>query len=241
MILARSTRRPRICGFVRARPLCATLVRYLGPVHRRAGERQGDARTTITSGSTESMKIASFRSRPRSTWNVFSVIVGSYVRPQKTRRRALAALAPGLLLAGVALGGCASGPSGSSSGHATAQDLLALNRIQDASGIKTRDLLPEEKQVISKAVSLSIVDPGHAQYRWPQIADTEDGSINYCGMVNARSSFPAYNGWQAYIVEGTISGGKMTSAVVGLIAGGKDVEIVKKMCKKYGLDPGGAG
>jgi hypothetical protein len=33
----------------------------------------------------------------------------------------------------------------------------------------------------------------------------------------------------------------MTSAVVGLIAGGKDVEIVKKMCKKYGLDPSGAG
>ena len=85
------------------------------------------------------------------------------------------------------------------------------------------------------------MDPGRAQYRWPQIADTEDGSINYCGMVNARSSFPAYNGWQADIVEGTVSGGKMTSAVVGLIAGGKDVEIVKKMCKKYGLDPGGAG
>jgi hypothetical protein len=148
-------------------------------------------------------------------------------------------MAAGFVLAGLALTGCATGPSGSSSssGH-TAQDLLALNRIQDASGIKTRELLPEEKQVITKAVSLSIVDPGHAQYRWPQIADTEDGSINYCGMVNAKSSFPAYSGWQAYIVEGTISGGKMSSAVVGLIAGGKDVEIVRKMCKKYGLDPG---
>jgi hypothetical protein len=33
----------------------------------------------------------------------------------------------------------------------------------------------------------------------------------------------------------------MTSAVVGLIAGGKDVEIVRKMCKKYGLDPGVGG
>jgi hypothetical protein len=144
--------------------------------------------------------------------------------------------------AALALAGCATSPLGSSSSrHATAQDLLALNHIQDATGIKTRELLPEEKQVISKAVSLSIVDPGHAQYRWPQIADTEDGSINYCGMVNAKSSFPAYSGWQAYIVEGTISGGKMTSAVVGLIAGGKDVVIVRKMCKKYGLDPGGTG
>jgi hypothetical protein len=160
--------------------------------------------------------------------------------PQNMRRRVLPAMAAGFALAGLALGGCATGPSGSSSSGHTAQDLLALNRIQDASGIKTRELLPEEKQVISKAVSLSIADPGHAQYRWPQIADTEDGSINYCGMVNAKSSFPSYSGWQAYIVEGTVSGGKMTSAVVGLIAGGKDVEIVRKMCKKYGLDPGGA-
>ena len=113
--------------------------------------------------------------------------------------------------------------------------------MQDASGIRTRELSPEEKAVISHAVGLSIVNPNAAQYRWPQIADTEDGSINYCGMVNAKSPYPAYSGWQAYIVEGTISGGKMTSAVVGLIAGGKDVEIVRKMCKKYGLDPGGTG
>jgi len=147
---------------------------------------------------------------------------------------------PAALALAVALAGCTTGSSTSTSGHAGgAQDLLALNNIQDASGIHTRELLPEEKQVISKAVSLSIVDPNHAQYRWPQIANTEDGSINYCGMVNAKSSFPSYSGWQAYIVEGTISGGKLTSAVVGLIAGGKDIEIVRKMCKKYGLDPGG--
>jgi hypothetical protein len=153
-----------------------------------------------------------------------------------------AALMTGVALAGALLAGCATSSSGSSSsGHGTAQDLLALNRMQDASGIKTRELLPEEKQIITKAVSMSIINPGSAQFRWPQVADTEDGSINYCGMVNAKSSFPSYSGWQAYIVEGTISGGKMTSAVVGLIAGGKDVEIVRKMCKKYGLDPGGNG
>jgi len=176
------------------------------------------------------MKIASHRSprRPRSVRQVFSDIT----RSPHLRRGVFIAAAAGLLLAG-----CAGGSSGS--GHATAQDLLALNHMQDASGIHTRDLLPEEKQVISKAVSLSIVNPGQAQYRWPQIANTEDGSINYCGMVNAKSAYPAYSGWQAYIVEGTVSGGKLTSAVVGLIAGGKDTEIVRKMCKKYGLDPGG--
>jgi hypothetical protein len=154
---------------------------------------------------------------------------------QSIRCSVIAALA-----AGLALAGCTTSPTGGSS-HATAQDLLGLNNIQDASGINKRDLLPEEKQVISHAVGLSIVNAGSAQFRWPQIANTEDGSINYCGMVNAKSSFPAYSGWQAYIVEGTISGGKMTTAVVGLIAGGKDVEIVRKMCKKYGLDPGGTG
>ena len=66
-------------------------------------------------------------------------------------------------------------------------------------------------------------------------------AVNYCGMVNAKSPFPAYSGWQAYIVETTVSGGKVSSAVVGLIAGGKDTEIVRKMCKKYELDPGAAG
>jgi hypothetical protein len=185
------------------------------------------------------MKIASFPPRPGSP-SIRDALSPILCRGDVSRATWRAAIVAGA--AALALAGCATSPLGSSSsGHATAQDLLALNHIQDATGIKTRELLPEEKQVISKAVSLSIVDPGHAQYRWPQIADTEDGSINYCGMVNAKSSFPAYSGWQAYIVEGTVSGGKMTSAVVGLIAGGKDVEIVRKMCKKYGLDPGGTG
>jgi hypothetical protein len=145
-----------------------------------------------------------------------------------------------IVAAGFALAACATSP-GSSSGHATAQDLLALNHIQDASGIGKRDLTPEEKAVVSHAVGLSVSNPNSAQFKWPQIANTEDGNINYCGMVNAKSPYPSYNGWQAYIVEGTISGGKLSSAVVGLIAGGKDTEIVRKMCQKYGLDPGPSG
>jgi len=65
---------------------------------------------------------------------------------------------------------------------------------------------------------------------------TED-SINYCATVDAKSPYPAYNGKQAYIVEAHMSGGHVTSAVMGLIAGGKDASIVGKMCAKYGLDP----
>jgi hypothetical protein len=203
--------------------------------------RFGRHATDVTSGSNLSMKTASSRSRPllparqRLLSQAFSGHVFSMIaRSPRLRAGAFVAAA-----AGLALAGCAGGSSGS--GHATAQDLLALNHMQDASGVHTRELAPEEKQVITKAVSLSIVNPGQAQFRWPQIASTEEGSINYCGMVNAKSAYPAYSGWQAYIVEGSVSGGKLTSAVVGLIAGGKDTEIVRKMCKKYGLDPGGAG
>ncbi|MGZ5840496.1 MAG: hypothetical protein ACXWJ8_00995, partial [Xanthobacteraceae bacterium] len=87
------------------------------------------------------MKIASHRSLRRllSVRQVFSDIA----RSPRMRGGAFIAAAAGLLLAG-----CAGGSSGS--GHATAQDLLALNHMQDASGVHTRDLLPEEKQVISK-------------------------------------------------------------------------------------------
>ena len=140
------------------------------------------------------------------------------------------------LAVGLSLAACTSG-----GGNSTAQGLLGLTEMRDASGIRTRELLPEEKTVISHAVGLSVLNPNTTQFRWPRIADTEDGPTNYCGMVNAKSPYPPYSGWQAYIVEGRISQGKMTSAVVGLIAGGKDTEIVRKMCKKYGLDPGGTG
>ena len=128
------------------------------------------------------MKIASFRSRPRSP----------AIRQASRQSSARKIVAQWRQFCPGGRGACRlyDIAIGSSSGHATAQDLLALNHIQDASGIHTRDLLPEEKQVISKAVGLSIINPASAQYRWPQIANTEDGSINYCGMVNAEEPVP---------------------------------------------------
>ncbi len=142
------------------------------------------------------------------------------------------------LAAGLALAGCASSPSPSSS----SRDLLNFNSASaHDSSLGQRELTPPEKKIITEAVALSIKDPASAQYRWPKIPNSAEGSVNYCGMVNAKSPYPAYSGWQAYIVEATVTGGKVSSAVVGLIAGGKDVEIVRKMCKKYDLDPGAAG
>ena len=159
-------------------------------------------------------------------------------RPLGSRSLAVVTLATAFALA--ACTGSPSSPSQSSS--STAEGLLGLNSMAPAaSGAGQRELTPPEKKIITDAVALSIKDPASAQYRWPKIPASEEGSVNYCGMVNAKSPYPAYNGWQAYIVEATVSGGKVSSAVVGLIAGGKDVEIVRKMCKKYELELGDAG
>jgi hypothetical protein len=40
-----------------------------------------------------------------------------------------------------------------------------------------------------------------------------------------------------YIVNAQMSGNRVSSAVIGLAAGGKDFAIVTNMCAKYGLDP----
>jgi hypothetical protein len=193
------------------------------------------------------MKIASHWSRPLP----LSIRFGSpalrpgsrFAEAQSTR-----AVVVALFGAGLVLSGCtgslpfttSSSSSSSSSSHATAESLLGLSGAPSASGQGQRELTLPEKKIISDAVALSIKDPGSAQYRWPTIPVSEEGQVNYCGMVNAKSPYAAYSGWQAYIVEAQVSAGKVSSAVVGLIAGGKDVAIVRKMCKKYDLDPGSA-
>lgn len=164
---------------------------------------------------------------------------GYRVARQTTRLRVFVALAAAFTLA--ACSGSPLSPPSSSSSPSTAEGLLGLNTMAAPSGSGQRELTPPEKKIITDAVALSIKDPASAQYRWPKISASEEGSVNYCGMVNAKSPYPAYNGWQAYIVEATVSGGKVSTAVVGLIAGGKDVEIVRKMCKKYDLELGDAG
>jgi hypothetical protein len=105
-------------------------------------------------------------------------------------------------------------------------------------GVGQRDLTPQEKKAIVDAVSPSLRNPGSAKYRWAKFpAIVTEDSVNYCATVDAGSPYAAYNGMQAYIVEATMSGGRVAGAVMGLIAGGKDFAIVSKMCAKYGLDP----
>jgi len=100
-----------------------------------------------------------------------------------------------------------------------------------------RELTLQEKRVLIAAISPSLRDPGAAKYRWSKISDVGDGAVNYCAMVTAKSPYAAYDGLQAYIAETKVVGGRVTSAVIGLIAGGKDISIVRTMCRKYNLDP----
>jgi hypothetical protein len=136
------------------------------------------------------------------------------------------------LSAGLALCSCATGTSVTQSGK----------RVTGApampGSVAQRDLTPQEKKAIVDAVAPSLRNAGAAKYRWakfPSVVNEE--TVNYCAMVDAQSPYAAYSGRQAYIVEAHLTGGHVSSAVMGLIAGGKDITIVNEMCAKYGLDP----
>jgi hypothetical protein len=146
----------------------------------------------------------------------------------------LAMVCGGLLLAACTTGST-SGPTSDS------HSLLNFDSGSPGEIKEKRDLTMQEKKIIMDAVNPSVRDANAAQYKWPKITDALEGNVNYCGTVNAKSPYPAYNGRQAFIVEATLSGGKVTGAVIGLIAGGKDFDIVSKMCAKYGLNPADAG
>jgi hypothetical protein len=105
-------------------------------------------------------------------------------------------------------------------------------------GVGQRELSPDEKKAIMDAVAPNLKDPASARYHWVKFpAVISEDSVNYCATVDAKSPYAPYDGRQAYIVEARLSGGKVVGATMGLIAGGKDVAIVAKMCAKYDLDP----
>jgi hypothetical protein len=146
-------------------------------------------------------------------------------------------MAVAALAVGLALAACATSPPQNA---LTTSDAASAGATATGGGPQ-RDLTPPEKKAIVDAVAPSLRNPAAAKYRWAKfpMVVTED-SVNYCGTVDAQSPYPAYNGKQAYIVEAHLSGGHVSGAVMGLIAGGKDAAIVAKMCAKYGLDPNNA-
>ena len=136
------------------------------------------------------------------------------------------------LTAGLTLAGCASGTTVTQSGEgAQGAPIVPTSGPQ-------RDLTPQEKKVIIDALAPSLRNPGAAKYQWAKFPTVVNGEmVNYCAMVDAQSPYAAYSGRQAYVVETHLSGGYVSSAVIGLIAGGKDIALVYQMCARYGLDP----
>jgi hypothetical protein len=88
------------------------------------------------------------------------------------------------------------------------------------------------------ALQYSLSNPGSAKYHWTKFPITpESDQTAYCAWVDAQSPHAAYNGHQSFIVDVKTTGNHITSAALGLIAGGKDASIVTNMCAEHGLDP----
>lgn len=66
---------------------------------------------------------------------------------------------------------------------------------------KSRDLTPEEKAYVEKAVKSTLKDPDSAQFKHAKLVLSEDGVVDpYCGMVNAKNSFGGYSGYSVFFV-----------------------------------------
>jgi hypothetical protein len=148
--------------------------------------------------------------------------------PSKT----IAALAASLALAACA--GSTSSMTSDLTPSATTSDSVAT----PASSGAERDLTADEKKVIMHAVSLSLSNPGSAKFHWTKFPVSPDSDQPaYCASVDAQSPHAAYSGHQAFIVDTQMTGGHITAAALGLVAGGKDASIVAKTCATHGLDP----
>jgi hypothetical protein len=134
--------------------------------------------------------------------------------------------------AAVILSGCTASLASSNIASSTASPASYSVAVSAARG-----LTAEEKQVITESLSEHIREP--AKYLWAPFPAkaAANGKAHYCAAVNAKSPHPPYNGLQAYLVQVQISNGQIVSSVVGSIAGGKDVRIVRKLCAKHGLNP----
>jgi hypothetical protein len=144
-----------------------------------------------------------------------------------------------LLAASFALAACAATPPADQPAASAAPATTPAAAATPASQL--RDLTPPEKKIVMDAIAPSLREPGSAKYKWakfPMVPPSDE--VSYCGIVDAKSPHAAYDGRQAYIVDTKVSGGHITSAVLGLITGGKDTAIVANMCATHGLDPNSA-
>ena len=142
-----------------------------------------------------------------------------------------------LIAASLPLAACA-GSTSTVTSDLTPSATTSEGAAAPASSGAERDLTADEKKIIMQAVSLSLSNPGSAKYHWTKFPVSPDSDQPaYCASVDAQSPHAAYSGHQAFIVDTQVTGGHITAAGLGLVAGGKDVSIVAKTCATHGLDP----
>jgi len=108
--------------------------------------------------------------------------------------------------------------------------------------VAERDLTPDEKKLIMNAISTALKNPAAAKYHWARFPTVpESDQPAYCSTVDGQSPFAAYSGRQAYIVDTKLTGGHITAAMLGEMAGGSDFKLIVDKCAEHGLDPRKAG
>jgi hypothetical protein len=104
--------------------------------------------------------------------------------------------------------------------------------------VADRDLTPDEKKVIMHAISSGLTSPATAKYHWTKFPTVpESDQPAYCATVDGPSPHGAYSGHQAYIVDTKLTGGHITAAALGILAGGSDFKLIVDQCATHGLDP----
>lgn len=86
---------------------------------------------------------------------------------------------------------------------------------------ETRALTTAEKDVLARALPITLKDPGAAQFRWLPIV-LRDGTapIGYCAWVNGKNSYGAYTGFKRFFAMVTRGhGGVITGGAIEHIEG----------------------
>jgi hypothetical protein len=138
--------------------------------------------------------------------------------------------------ASLALAACAASTSSMTSDITPAQTSAAP--ASSSVSVADRDLTPDEKKVIMHAISSGLTNPATAKYHWTKFPTVpESDQPAYCATVDGPSPHAAYSGHQAYIVDTKLTGGHITAAALGILAGGSDFKLIIDQCATHGLDP----
>jgi hypothetical protein len=86
---------------------------------------------------------------------------------------------------------------------------------------------PPQQEAIKSAVGKALKDPFTAQYEWPE----PKSATVYCGWVNARNGFGAYDGFRPFMVLYYI--GKQSKALT-VVQTEMSPPIVGQMCAESG-------